>query len=70
MIGQRKTIKKCPIKVIQTARRVRLRDSPSESARVCIHTLYSFPLNKYLLHYFLSLWKFFSAELKGQGSCH
>ena len=62
--------KKCPIKVIQIATRVRLRDSPSESACVSIHTYCTlFPLNKHLLHYFPSLWKLFSAKLKGQGPC-
>ena len=40
---------------------------------VCPHELYSFfPPKKYftLFHYFLSLWKFFSAKLRGQGPCH
>ena len=40
---------------------------------VCPHKLYSFfPPKKYftLFHYFLSLWKFFSAKLRGQGPCH
>ena len=45
----KETQKKCPMKVIQTTMRVRLRDSPSELARVFIHTYcpYFFPLNKY-----------------------
>ena len=44
------------------------------SLGVCLsvypHVLYSFPPSKYLLYYFLSLWKLFAAKLKGQGPCH
>ena len=44
----KETWKKCPIKVIQTAMRVQLRDSPSESACVSIHTYCTLlPPNKY-----------------------
>ena len=51
--------------MIQTAMRAQLRDSPSESARVSIHTYYTlFPLNKYLLHYFPSFQKLFFAHSK------
>ena len=63
----KETQKKCPMKVIQTTMRVRLRDSPSEPARVSIHTYcpYFFPLNKYFTcfttfhlcgNYFLQSW--------------
>ena len=56
--------KKYPIKEIQIATRVRLRDSVTESACVSIHTYYTlFPL-KHLLYYFASLWKLFAAKLK------
>ena len=67
----KETQKKCPIKVIQTVTRW-LRDSLWVYMYVYPHVLYSFfPLNKlYLFHYFLSLWEFFSAKLKGQGPCH
>ena len=42
------TWKKCPIKVIETAMRMKLRNFPSESAHLSIHTDCTlFPLNKY-----------------------
>ena len=58
--------KKCSIKVIQTEGATQqLRESPSESAHVSIHTHCTlFPLNKYLLHYFPSFSKFFFAQSK------
>ena len=55
--------KKYSIYVIQTAMRVQLKDSPSECASVSSHTYCTLLLLiiVHLLHYFLSLWKFFSA---------
>ena len=59
--------KKYPIKVTQTTKREWLRDSFPESAFASIHTYCTlFPLNKYLFHYILSLWEFFSAKLKAR----
>ena len=48
--------------------------SHSLSPPVCLSTgtvLFFLLINTfYMLHYFVSLWKFFSANLKCQGSCH
>ena len=59
MTGQRKPGRNAPIKVIQSATRVRLRDSLSESAHVSIylHVMYFFffPLNTSLFHARLSV---------------
>ena len=49
-------------KRIQTTIKVGLRDSLSLPVCLSTHVQYSFPPNKYLLHYFLSLWEFFSAK--------
>ena len=44
---------------------------PLSLAHMFIHEYRTlFPLNKYLLHYCLSLWKFFSAKLKGLVTDH
>ena len=59
-------LEEIPHKLIQTTTRAQLRDSPSESAHVSIHTYcIFFPLNT-LLHCFPSLWKFFSAKSKAR----
>ena len=53
--------------------RAQLRDFPSESVHALTHVYYTpFPLYKYFICFttFLSLWKFFSAKMKGQGPCH
>ena len=54
------------IKVIQTARRVRLSDSLLESYSPCCIVLFSSQQIPYLLHYIVSLWEFFSAKLKAR----
>ena len=63
----KETWKKCPIKVIQTAMRVKLRDFPSESACVSIPCTILFPL-KYtlcsLIFIFLEM-IFYKAEKPG-----
>ena len=68
----KETRKKCPMRVIQTATRAGLSDSLSESACVSTHMYCTLLLliNTLLLHYFPSLWEFFSAKPKGQGPCH
>ena len=63
---------KCPLKGIQTVRRVWLRDS-SLSLPMYLSTrtvLLPPPPPFYLPYCFLPLWKFFSAKPKGQGPLH
>lgn len=45
---------------------------PTRTELLCVYPPYGtlFPLSKYLLHLFTSLWAFFSAKLKGQGLGH
>ena len=42
----------------------------SESASMSVHKYHTLFLLINLFHYFLSLWEFFSAKVKGQGPCH
>ena len=62
--------KKYPIKLIQTATRVQLRDSPSESAPMCLstHTILFFFLINTLLASLLSIFvEILSYKAKGPG---
>ena len=69
----KKTWEQCPIKVIQTATRVKLSDSlsPQVHSRVYPHVLYSFPLINALLVSVLSVFvEIFFCKAKSQGPCH
>ena len=66
--------KKYPVKVIRTTTQAWLSNSGTLllSLPMCLPActvLFSL-LILYLFHYFLSLWKFFSAKLNYQGPCH
>ena len=65
---RKETQMKCPINLIQTATRARLRDFPSESA-ACLSTR-SVLFSSYLLHYFPSLWKFSFAKARALVTDH